>query len=573
MALIGDDESDTSSLDNDTSETSSAVIGAEEGGGVDLQHAQYDPPTHNRGDETVSVGEDQEEEPEDIDRANRFEGQSSTWRFYIEQERTLANSLDQQRANDLSLHLYNAHVLKARVRDPNAATNVEPDRSKKRWIKPNEDGTLPWYPDAAWTAWPLQPGDVPRTCERFGVPVPDDGLDSETYKKTKVWKPSGDLEEKILAIALRSARERLRNASPGDRSTAEDDARQEEIRTRKESHETMDEGSDIDVSMAEEDDDADQLDQSTQSAEFTTENTANKSLLVDDEAARTLLSPSIRHVLSQLDGLLTGLHKSRRGQMRTNLRSRSRTPRSRSTSKAGKPTSKSRSRQPSRSKSLQGDENETHDSDSGDDVEEDDRNNDRPKKRRPLNPRDWSEVLGMAAFTRWDAEVVDRATRRCVSLFGEGMNFRTVTLNPIDKTDTELRTYGLGVLPATTTAADDNFVVDDQPAANRYYCPVLSCERHEESYDRAWRLYEHVRRAHKYSSAQVERLKTKLRRSEKEEADLAKTSLQGETKAIGTAEEAHDADAMHVDPLLQPVTVKMGRGKDKHPRRGKTSRS
>ena len=572
MASTGDDRSEPNSINSDSSRTSSAVIGADDDSN-DLEDAQYDPPIQNTDGGTFAGGEDEDDGSEDYDRENRFQGPASTWRFYIEGERTLADSLDQQRANDLSLHLYNAHALEARLRDGNAATNVEPHCSKKRWIKPNEDGTLPWYPDAVWTAWPRHPEDVPRSSEKFEVPVLDDGLDGATYKKTEPWKPRGDLEEEILAIVLRAAKERLRKASPGDRPTTEDGARQDEIRTRKRSHETLDESSDIDVSMAEEDDDVDQLDQSRHSAKFRTKNTANKSLLVDDDAARTLLNPSIRHVLSQLDGLLMGLHKSRIGQVRTNSRSRSRTPRSRSASKAGKSTSKSRSRQLSRSKSLQGDEHEMHDSDSGDDVEQDDRNNDRPKRRRPLHARDWSEVLGIAAFTEWDPKIVDRATRRCVSLFGEGMNFRTIPLSSIDNTDAELRAYGLGVLPATTMSVDDNFIVDNKPATNRYHCPVLSCTRHEESYDRAWRLYEHVRRTHKYSNAQVERLKTKLRSSEKEEADLAKISLQGEPKASGTDEEAQDADAMHVDPLLQPVTVKMGRGKDKHPRKGNTSRS
>ena len=561
MASIGDDGSDTDSLDDDTSETSSAVIGAENNG-IDLEDAQDDPPTRNGDRAASSSGEDEHDSSEESDRENRFEGPSSTWRFYTEEERSLANSLDQQRANDLSIHLYNAHASKARLRDPNAPTIVEPEHSKKQWIKPNEDGTFPWHPSAGWTAWPLRSQDVPRRSERFGVHVLGDGSDDETYRKTEMWKPSRDLEEEILASTLRAAKERLRKANPDDRSATEEDAGQDELRTREDSHVNLDEDSVIDITMAEEDDEVEHSDPSTHPAEPTIYTDENN-LLVDDDAARTFLNPSIRHVLSRLDGLLMGLHKSRKGQVRSNSRSRSKTPRSRSTSKAGMSASRSRSRQPNRSKSRKGDENGTLNSDSGDSVGEDDGNNDRPKRRRRLNPRDWSEVLGMAAFTGWDPEVVDRATRRCASLFGEGMKFRTIPLSSVDTTNAELRTYRSGGFPEATTTAVDKFIVQDKPASSRYYCPVSSCSRHEESYDRAWRLYEHVRRSHKYSNPQVERLKTKLRSSEKE------AGQQRETKASESDDAVQDGDAMHVDPLLQPIAVKMARGKDKNPRKRK----
>jgi len=53
------------------------------------------------------------------------------------------------------------------------------------------------------------------------------------------------------------------------------------------------------------------------------------------------------------------------------------------------------------------------------------------KRKRPvlrtekLLTRDWSDVVGMAALSGWDSNVVQRASERCARLFGENMLFRT----------------------------------------------------------------------------------------------------------------------------------------------------
>ncbi|KFX88834.1 hypothetical protein V490_07379 [Pseudogymnoascus sp. VKM F-3557] len=47
--------------------------------------------------------------------------------------------------------------------------------------------------------------------------------------------------------------------------------------------------------------------------------------------------------------------------------------------------------------------------------------------RARLGVRDWSEVIGAAALVGWPEEVVERAGRRCATLFGEGMGVRVLT--------------------------------------------------------------------------------------------------------------------------------------------------
>jgi len=50
-------------------------------------------------------------------RPNSFRGPPSTWRSLTEEDRAINTSLVQQRNEDLSIHLYNAHALKRRVRE------------------------------------------------------------------------------------------------------------------------------------------------------------------------------------------------------------------------------------------------------------------------------------------------------------------------------------------------------------------------------------------------------------------------------------------------------------------------
>ena len=80
------------------------------------------------------------------ERENRFSGPASTWRDYTANERALVVSLDQERAGDLGIHLYNAHALKSRLYDRSAADASKPWHNKHHWIKPDEDEVLHGIP-------------------------------------------------------------------------------------------------------------------------------------------------------------------------------------------------------------------------------------------------------------------------------------------------------------------------------------------------------------------------------------------------------------------------------------------
>lgn len=65
-------------------------------------------------------------------RPGRFKGPKSTWRTFNEDEIALADSLTQIGAQDLSAHLYNAHVMKKSLYDAGLMKDLKPWSSKVR---------------------------------------------------------------------------------------------------------------------------------------------------------------------------------------------------------------------------------------------------------------------------------------------------------------------------------------------------------------------------------------------------------------------------------------------------------
>ncbi|TKA76748.1 hypothetical protein B0A55_03644 [Friedmanniomyces simplex] len=177
--------------------------------GVRNDDPEAQPQAHAGANRATSASSDEDSEDSEEQRENRFQGPASTWRDHTREERGLAASLDQQRANDLSVHLYNTHALKARLRDPQLAAAAKPWQSKRGWLRVDGEGKVPWHPDPHWTAWPLPASEVPRREEVFGVSPAD--LDGDgSYRKVEPWRPSADLASEIQALILRKGKERFR---------------------------------------------------------------------------------------------------------------------------------------------------------------------------------------------------------------------------------------------------------------------------------------------------------------------------------------------------------------------------
>ncbi|KAJ4512542.1 hypothetical protein HRR83_007058 [Exophiala dermatitidis] len=418
-------------------------------------------------------------------RPNRYFGPASTWRSWTEQERTVALSLDRVRSQDLSVHLFNAFWLKrkAEAEEVDGTTTRNGKRrelSSKGKERAGSGSVASTIDDNAvvnsgqatqrltlpksWTAWPLPPDQVPRDELLPHVDV------SGAWRATATvvdMRPSADLEGWLIAIAQKMARERwyarewqdenqqevkdvVRRDGDGTSGQQGTDSEVEPASDAEESEEA-EPGSDIDdeeqhdpgiplfssqaVSPLGSDEDEVEEEAGKDKIRTLDENDDKDHRrpvpLADDEKARQYFLPSARHILSNLDKLLFGLHNARRAYAQK---------------PQGKPRGRRLTSSRSRSRIFQ-DQPTTTDEEEEEDEDEDEerrgrrsrrsssassvvsstsRSRTRPRTRTDrLNPRDWSDVVGMAALTGWDAGIVERASERCARLFGENMLFRT----------------------------------------------------------------------------------------------------------------------------------------------------
>jgi hypothetical protein len=401
--------------------------------------------------------------------------------------------------------------LKARVRDPEASANVKPHHNKKRWITRNADGSMPWYPKDSWTAWPLRPAEVPRPYEKFGAPIydgEDDGSDL-TYRKKELWRRGAEMEEEILTVMLRLAKERFRKrqwqtSAPLTQATGSENERDpsHDEQTKR----TIDPSSkESDMSMKE-DSTGDEAE--TSDEEQAHSPTVRPTLLDDDEEAFDLLQPMIHHIISKLDDLLVGLHKSRKRRSRSVLRPRSRSRRQRSRSKSEpSPPVTGRAK---RSRSAAQETDDDSDPESDDAFEEHNvtatKEDNNPKRPKPLNPRDWSEVLTIASLVGWDQSVVDRTAQRCAELFGERVDYRQTAKLRGPNEDDQTATVSAIAPASNPKVQDQDFIVDDNTRRLWLYCPVDDCKRKNEPFREAWRWREHLKRVHRYDKARIRRV-------------------------------------------------------------------
>ncbi|KAK1820568.1 hypothetical protein LTR12_005016 [Friedmanniomyces endolithicus] len=523
---------------------------------------------------SASAFSDENLDDSEEQRENRFNGPASTWYDHTREERGLAASLDQQRANDLSVHLYNTHALKRRLRDPQLAAAAKPWLSKRTWLRVDEEGKVPWHPDPQWTAWPLPAGDVPRREEVFGV-SPGDVDEDGTYRKSDPWRPSADLEDEIQALMLKKAKERLRQRLWAD---ADDDFTEGDVRIKSEIK-TRDDGSDSGL-------------QETTSVKLPPTASYQPALLADDDEAAMITRPTVRHILSKLDDLIAGLHTSRLGQRRVRSTSKSR-----SRSKTAKSRSKSRSQAPAESSRrgrtrIKAESSFTRRGEGSSDTDsnhagnnaatplENKQRRNSQRSRHELGQRDWSDVLGIAALVGWDQAVIDRAARRCASLFGEGIAFRTMPETAADRPEDVVVEYRPDMIPAMVdsdveTGSDEH----ESTAPAGYVCPYQDCSRHSEDYPKLWRWREHLRRGHKLSKQQIAEIEERqgydksVSRSLSAEASSSRAASEADEVGDEMTSDFDSSDSdmvggVHNDGFLQPISgAALGRAPDVRPSR------
>jgi hypothetical protein len=264
--------------------------------------------------------------------------------------------------------------------------------------------------------------------------------------------------------------------------------------------------------------------------------------LVDDDRARQILLPSIRHVISKADDLLEGLHKARKAYASNWNKSKAgdTTTAEDTDTDTGAETSRSRARsikrQPEkRARSVSIDSEASMKSSVS--VSSGGR---RKAKLKQLKLRDWSDVLGMAALTGWDADVVARAAARCSQLFGEDMLFRTFEEGGKGEKSDFVEQLASGMEPLDSEDDGSPDVKDEKTVHHRRMdeiqsssppvmdsamrCPVISCPRHDKVYARSKNMYDHVRKVHpEVDIPQLKKLESKRRGDKRGKWDRGST--------------------------------------------------
>jgi hypothetical protein len=504
---------------------------------------------------------DSDQDSYEDDRENRFTGPASTWRDYTADERALITSIDQERANDLSVHLYNAHALKSRLYDPDVAAKSRSWQSKQHWIKTGDDGSVPWYPDHNWTSWPLHANDVPRKSEAFGKDLLLDDAAEGTLRMPISWRAGADLEDEVQALMLRKAKERFSTRSW---ATAEP-SMPAPSRSRSTSHIPS---SPPPVSISRQSSVASEAQSGTSDSEndaTVLQDFSKPVLMVDEEETTRLLKPSTRHILSKLDDVLMGLHQSRRY----------RTPGSDATSEpAAQSLAQKRKRRSTANEAPAelSDEEPEPAANNGDRGKPPARDyTEHPSGDHALGPRDWSEVLGVASLAGWSPAVLDRATKRCAILFGERMTFRTMPEAAAGKFADTLTTYHPEMIPDIAISDDEDVDVQVEPRSG-FSCPVTWCGQHHRSYEKRYMIRQHLRRVHQYDQEALDAYDQAFTPADAKpsiEVHKAQEVVNAEEDATNKQKDERQPlnAAVEDDGFMMPVDVFLGRGTDARDRK------
>lgn len=503
-----------------------------------------------------SADESDQDSSED-ERENRFIGPASTWRDYTADERGLIASLDQERASDLSVHLYNAHALKSRLYDRHTAAASKPWHNKNRWIQPGDDGTTPWYPDSNWTAWPLSADDVPRKSEGFGKDVLIDDTTEGSFKMPITWRAGADLDDELQALMLRKAKDRfiLRSKAHGDVPTRQPLATRSpseirssppvELSSRRSSlaSEARSHASDSEIESARLDD------------------LSKPEFMMDDDEARRLLGQSSRHVVAEFDKLLMGLHTSRQYHTSGSIASGE---------AATKPRPQKRKRRSTTNETpLPLDQQDREDTEKDEERAMNRDYTKHPSGNNALYPRDWSEVLGIASLTGWNPAVVERAAKRCSNLLGERITFRTMPETVAGKVADRLTEYVPEMIPDFDVPDE----LDDQsePEAqeepsynieNGFKCPEESCPQHNRLYEKRFMIRQHLRRVHKYDQEALDAYDQACAPQDAKSSIEQMETNEGNNEDESSDDEIESIAAVSRDGYMEPVAVQLGRGID-----------
>ncbi|KAL4869409.1 RNA polymerase I-specific transcription initiation factor-domain-containing protein [Aspergillus spectabilis] len=246
-------------------------------------------------------------------RPNRFHGPPDLWLNLTRDDREIVNALEDIRARDLAAHLYNAHALQSQG-------ILELDESEAKDIGFDDDDLFNIL--EAWTAWPMPSDEVPRADERLRR-LEDDKW---TFRMKPDSRPSAGLEESIIAVLLKTAKERFQSRRSRRSNTrdgkgpalSDTDGARSGMETDFEGiqpsvNNTLHSGSRADHDMSHRSTYKSDPDDRISATEWETELESSEIPLrpvvqIDDDKSRRQLRPLARNVITQFERLLLGLH-------------------------------------------------------------------------------------------------------------------------------------------------------------------------------------------------------------------------------------------------------------------------
>ena len=515
----------------------------------------------------------------------RFNGASSKWLRLTGQDRAIVTSLAQLANEDLSVHLYNVHSLQHKV---SMSKDVASEAGQRNIV----------WPPRAWTKWPMKPEDVPRRQFKQIVESDDDEDISRSLQTSR--GAAEDLQEIIVATFLKQAKERfhrrtanVQSLSPGstllagkttDGSSADTDSESSDTEnaspapwssppTQPQEKERMDDGAHGPNRKL----------RNSSSARISTKRPSQGQQpvpMADDDEATTLLAPIARHVLSSIDKLLTGLHHQRQAYITTTIidsdttaddtetdddsSDTSSSPVPASPSKrlrhdsSSLPQSPTKRLKPTRLHSSSRRLSRTASQSS---LRSSTSTESQRKRTSRLGPRDWGDIMGIASLAGgFPQHVIERASVRCASLFGEGVSFRTL--------GTERSRQGDGETDILPDEIRESMVSEKQskiikpksierlrPRVGGLFCQVKWCKRHTQGFSRVWNLNKHMKEIHGIPTPKEMELAA--------QSEQEKSAASGSNGTILDDYEAGDSDdliedGVHVDGYLQEIRGRPG---------------
>ncbi|KAH7368502.1 hypothetical protein B0T11DRAFT_296152 [Plectosphaerella cucumerina] len=404
-------------------------------------------------------------------RPNRWRGAPSTWRSLTEEDRQLHTALTQLRSQDLSIHLYNAAALR---------------RQQDGWHPPLQWTSWPLHvsrvPDEELLREIHDEFDDFTTRAQGDAPAPSRTLEEEITAFILRTSRARFQERNLRAPADENVA-----AGPGAPTQGESDvASEQESEHSSGSESGEDVGSDDSPvkqdpgasSPPKQEEKKPDLDASNPQPEATEMDDDYVPVVsADDDLSYDLLRPSVRHILSQLDRTLYTLHNSRLAGVLNKVNDDD-SASDASLAAPATPEQRQAKRRPrsltSRSKKAFNLEDASGDEWADDDSTEGEMSSPEVRGRSPApkspaskspapksparqSPgqktpqprstsgrrdrksrsdkgerlgrwalRDWREVLGAAAISGFDGDIVARAAQRCADLYGEKMDLLTM---------------------------------------------------------------------------------------------------------------------------------------------------